>query len=64
MKPEDILKLIKEGSIEVIEGLGALESMGKNLTVAGRALEDVSKDARKLIIVAEKLSKKMAPHKS
>lgn len=59
MKPEDILKMVKEGSIEVIEGLGALESMGKNLAVAGRALEEVSKDARKLTIVVEKLSKKI-----
>jgi len=64
MKPEDILRLVKEGSIEVIEGLGSLESMGKNLAIAGHALEEASKDARKLIIVAEKLSKKLAPHKS
>lgn len=63
MKPEDIIKLIKEGSYEALEGLEALASMGKNLTIAGHALESASQDARKIMDVAGKISKKMAPHK-
>ncbi len=64
MKPEDILKMVKEGSIEIIEGLGALESMGKNLTIAGQALESASRDAKKIIEVAGKISEKIGSRKS
>lgn len=64
MKPEDILKLIKEAGVEAVEGLGAMESMGKNLTIAGQALEAASRDAKKVMEVAGRISKRITPHRS
>lgn len=64
MKPEDIIRLIKEGGYDAVEGLGYLESLGKNLTIAGQAMQSASKDMKGLIEVAGKISKKMTQHKS
>ena len=64
MKPEDVLRLIREGSMDAIEGLGYLENLGTNLTSAGQAIAASSKDLKKLIEVAERLSKKIDPRKT
>ena len=63
MNPEEIIRLIKEGSYEALEGLGALESLGKNMVAAGQALQAASQDVKKIIEVAGKISKKVSPQK-
>lgn len=58
MKPEDIIKLIKEDSIQLLEGLTAIESMSKELSSAAQSLGNVANEAKKIISIAEKVSKR------
>lgn len=59
MKPEDIIKLIREDSVQLLEGLTAIESMSKELSVAAQSLGNVAKEAKKVIAITEKVSKRL-----
>jgi len=59
MKPEDIFKILREDSNQLLEGLSAIESLSKNLSTAAQALGNIAQDAKKVISIAEKVSKKI-----
>jgi len=63
MKPEEIFKLLREGSGEVLEGLEALTRMSNKMADTAKSLGEVAEEAKKVIVVAERVSKKFGQQK-
>ncbi|MCL6542065.1 MAG: hypothetical protein K6T87_16030 [Roseiflexus sp.] len=59
MKPDDIFRLLKEDSNQILEGLSTIESLSKNLSAVAQALGNIAQDAKKIISIAENVSRRI-----
>lgn len=59
MKPEEIFKLLREGSGEVLEGLEALTRMSNKMAEAAKNLGEMAQEAKIVIQKVDNISKKV-----
>jgi len=64
MKSEEIFKLLREGSGEVLEGLEALTRMSNKMAEAAKNLGEMAQEAKKVVETADKISRKFGQQKS
>jgi len=63
MKPEEIIKLLREGSGEVLEGLEALTRMSNKMSETAKNLGEMAQEAKKVVEMADKISRKFGQQK-
>jgi len=63
MKPEEIFKLLREGSGEVLEGLEALTRMSNKMSETAKNLGEMAQEAKKVVEMADKISRKFGQQK-
>jgi len=63
MKPEEIFKMLREGSGEVLEGLEALTRMSNKMAEAAKNLGEMAQEAKKVVETADKISRKFGQQK-
>jgi len=63
MKPEEIFKMLREGSGEVLEGLEALTRMSNKMSETAKNLGEMAQEAKKVVEMADKISRKFGQQK-